>query len=238
MTGGNPPRVGGGWVAPTPGARAGLLAGAGVLLLGAAVWAARVGPWTGRPQTAPDTSDVPTLTTMPTLPTRPPPPATPPPAAAGGSFDLSILLYLLGAVLLVLLLLVVASMLRNRAPAPERLRRSPADEPPVVPTPAVLDPDRPFDAREAADYVVACWDELEHRAAAMGLGRHREQTPTEFLDRLQDGRALDRAAATELLGLYQRARFDHVRLAPDTAVRARACTDAVTAALSAGWVAP
>ena len=39
-------------------------------------------------------------------------------------------------------------------------------------------------------------------------------------------------ASTELLTLYQRARFDHVRLPPDTAVRARADTDVVLAGLA------
>ncbi len=233
---GIPPKTGGRWPAPTPAVRAGLLAGSGLLLIGAAVWAGAVGPWTGRPQTRSTMPDLPTVTD-----TRSLPPVTlptfAPPAAPGGSWNPTIALYLLGAVLLVLLLLVVVSMLRNRGPVPERARRAEPSGPPAVPTPVLPDPDRPFDAREAADYVIACWDELEHRAAVMGLGRHREQTPTEFLERLQDGRSLDRRAASELLGLYQRARFDHVRLAPDTAVRARAAADVLTAALAGSWAA-
>lgn len=235
MTGGLPKTRGG--RTPSPGVRAGLIAGSGILLIGAAVWAGAVGPWTGR---APSPAADPSLPTPATLPTLPPMtlPSLDPPAASGGSWDPTVVLYLLGGVLLVLLLLVAVSMLRNRGPVPERIRRPEPGPPPAPPTPEMPDPDRPFDAREAADYVIACWDELEHRAAGMGLGRHREQTPTEFLDRLQDGRSLDRRAATELLGLYQRARFDHVRLAPDTAVRARAATDVLTAALSSTWVGP
>lgn len=232
-----PPRTGGRWPAPTPGVRAGLLAGSGLLLIGAAVWAGAVGPWTGRQPPAPTVPDLPTLTDPPTLPAMTLP-SLAPSSAGGGSWDPTFLLYLLGAVLLVLLLLVVASMLRNRGPAPVRARRTEPGGQPAVPAPVPPDPDRPFDAREAADYVIACWDELERRAADVGLGRHREQTPTEFLDRLQDGRSLDRRAGAELLGLYQRARFDHVRLAPDTAVRARACSDVLTAALAGSRAAP
>lgn len=234
---GGPIEAGGRWPSPSPGARAALLAGSGILLIGAAVWAGAVGPWTGRAPTPPSDRSLPSLTSLPTLP-----PVTLPtvvaPAASGGSWNPALLLYLLGGVLVVLLLLVAASMLRNRGPAPARIRRPEPGAPPAPPTPEMPDPDRPFDAREAADYVIACWDELEHRAASMGLGRHREQTPTEFLDALQEGRSLDRRAATELLGLYQRARFDHVRLAPDTAARARAATDVLTAALSGSRVTP
>ena len=237
MTGGKPGRAGGRWPTPTPAVRVGLLAGSGIVLIGAAVWAGAVGPWTGRPRSSPGLSDPPTVTrvpTSPTLPTLPTASGSPP----GGGWNPTILLYLLGGVLLVLLLLVVVSMLRNRGPVPTRTRRPEPAAPPVVAAAVLPDPDRPFDAREAADYVIACWDELEHRAASMGLGRHPQQTPTEFLDRLQDGRALDGQAAAELLALYQRARFDHVRLAPDTAVRARACTDALTAALVGSWANP
>lgn len=223
--------TGGKWPTLSPGVRVGLLAGSGLLLVGAAVLAGRVGPWTGRQQSPQQLPDLPTLTAAPTLPTVTLP-STEPATTSGGGWDPTILLYLLGAALVVLLLLVLGSMLRNRGPAPARVPRpSPAGTPPVA-TPALPDPDRPFDTREAADYVIACWDELEHRADAIGVGRHREQTPTEFLERLQDGRALDPRAATELLGLYQRARFDSARLAPDTAVRARACSDVLAATLA------
>lgn len=221
----------------SPGVRVGLLAGSGILLIGAAVWAGRLGPWTGRPRSPEQIPAFPTVTVAPTLPTVVLPsmePSTP----SGGGWDPMILLYLLGGILVVLLLLILVSMLRNRGPAPTRVARTAPSGIAPVALPALPDPDRPFDAREAADYVIACWDELEHRAAAIGVGRHRQQTPTEFLDRLKDGRALDARAATELLGLYQRARFDHIRLAPDTAVRARACTDVLTAALAGSWAAP
>jgi len=213
-----------------PAARVGLLVACGCLLTGAALWAGANGPWTARPvrsstPTLPTLPTLPTVATLPTLPTMSPPDTTP------SSWDPSIALYLLGGVLLLALLLLAASMLRQNSTADSRRRRKeiPPDEvPPSVPAP---DPDRPFDTREAADYVIACWEQVERHAAARGSARRREQTPTEFLDLLQARNPADPAPGAELLALYQRARFDHVRLLPDTAVRARRCADLMLTAL-------
>lgn len=217
-----------------PAARVGLLVACGCLLTGAALWAGANGPWTARPvhpgnPTLPTLPDLPTLPTLPTLPDRPTvSPAAPTPS--GG--DPSIALYLLGGVLLLALLLLAASMLRQSSTGDSRPRRkvAPPDEaPPSVPAP---DPDRPFDTREAADYVIACWEQVERHAAARGTARRREQTPTEFLAMVQARNPADPAPGAELLALYQRARFDHVALLPDTAVRGRRCADLVLTALA------
>ena len=223
------------WPAPPPLARVGLLVLAGVLLTGVALWAGSVGPWVGRPVST-ESPELPTITpptfTVPTLPTY-----TPPPVDTGGStFNLGIVLWVLAALLVVALLLMLAAYLRGRGEAGTSSKRRRTVEPdgpiPALPQP---DPDRPFDTREAADYVIACWDQVEQRAAARSAGRRPEQTPTEFMEALLAGYPVDNSAAAELLGLYQRARFDHVRLLPDTAVRARTCADAVLVALAPVW---
>lgn len=213
--------------------RVGLLVAAGVLLAGAALWAGAVGPWIGRPQTD---SPPPDLTSIPP-PTVAPPnvravdPATARPAA--GSFDPTFVLLVLGGILLVAVVLIAASMIRNRPP---RTSSRPPGAPPddeVVVLPVAPDPARAFDARQAADYVIACWEQLEQQAARRGQGRRPEQTPTEFIQALRSTYPVDERAAAELLSLYQRARFDHVRLLPDTALRARSSADAVLAGLGA-----
>jgi hypothetical protein len=224
------------WPAPAPLARAGLIVAAGVLLAGAALWAGSLGPWIGRPHTASAPADLPSIA-PPTF--TPPPVRNVDPAAAApgaGSFDPTVVLLVLGGILLVAVVLIAASMVRNRtAPAASRKRAvEPADD--VRPTPVAPDPARAFDPREAADYVIACWDQLERQAAARGTGRRPEQTPTEFIQALRSFGPVDERAAAELLSLYQRARFDHVRLLPDTAIRARAGADALLAALGAGAV--
>ncbi len=221
-----------GWRRPSPAARAGLLAACGALLVGAALWAGSIGPWVARPQGPVQERDLPTLTSVPTPPPLPPPPADSTPSS-GSAFDPTIVLWVLGGVLLVALLVAVAAMLRNRAPAAPARRRAPDGVEPPVPEVSAPDPDRGFDPREAADYVIACWEQLERVAASRGMPRRPEQTPTEFLEAVQIGHPLDGRAAGELLALYQRARFDHIRLLPDTAVRARACLDALLPAVGA-----
>ncbi len=221
---------------PPPLMRVGLLVTSAVLLIASALWAGSVGPWIARPQGARPPTQRPTsiyLTNLPTLPAITP---SAPPATAGSSWNPSIVLYALGAVLLVALLLIAAAMIRTGGGPPPTGRPSPEPDP-VTPTGPMPDQDRPFDAREAADYVIARWDELEHQAAARGAGRRREQTPTEFIRVLGLIYPLDDSAAAELLGLYQRARFDHVRLLPDTAVRARVCADTVVAVVTSSPVA-
>jgi len=214
---------------PSPAVRVGLIVVCGVLLTAAALWAGSNGPWVARPESTntpelPDV-DLPTFN-PPTLPTIPPPSVQ----APAPMWNPTPVLYVLGGVLLLALLLMAASMVRNRGAAAGVRKSAPRTVDVVEPTILPVDPDRPFDAREAADYVIACWELLERHAAARGSGRRREQTPTEFLEALQSAYPVDTRAAGELLALYQRARFDHVRLAPDTAARARICADAVLAA--------
>ncbi len=225
------------WATPTATARIGLLVAAGVVLVGAALWAGSVGPWVGRPVAKQGRVDLPTVTNLPTPPTLPT--VRPPQGrASASSWDPSAVLYALGFVLLLALLLMVAALLRSRGRAVATTRPAAAESAKVdrlLPTP---DADRPFDAREAADYVIACWEQLEGQAAQRGRGRRAEQTPTEFLDGLRNIYPIETQASAELLSLYQRARFDHVRLLPDTAVRARACVDVVLAGLSSSLAGP
>lgn len=222
---------------PTPSSavRVGLIVACGVLLTAAALWAGSNGPWVARPESTntPELPDV-TLPTFdpPTLPTIPAPLAP----APAPTWNPTPILYVLGAILLLALLLMAASMVRNRGEAAGVRKSAPKTIDVVEPAVPLVDPDRPFDAREAADYVIACWELLERHAGACGAGRRREQTPTEFVEALQSAYPVDARAAGELLALYQRARFDHVRLAPDTAARARICADAVLAAFGAARI--
>jgi len=212
----------------SPGTRAGLLVAAGVVLVGAALWAGSNGRWTARPEggstRTPELPSV-SLPTLPTLPTLPSVGSQPP--AHSSTWDPSIILYVLGGVLLAALLVMVASTIRNRGETVGRRRVGAGATDDIEPSAPIPDPDRPFDSREAADYVIACWDQIERLAASFGAGRRREQTPTEFLDRLLSVYRIDSRVAGELLGLYQRARFDHVRLQADSATRARICADAI-----------
>lgn len=215
-----------------------MVVAAGVLLTGAAVWAGSVGPWVARPEGRAQPPALPRLTDLPTPPPLPTIPPISAPRTGGSSFDPTVVLWVLLAALVLALLLIAVAMIRYRGSGGSVGRRVNATPDPVVPGTPMPDPDRPFDAREAADYVIACWEELEQRAAARGTPRRPEHTPTEFIESLQAVYQLDNRASAELLGLYQRARFDHVRLLPDTAFRARACVDVLTSALVTAWVAP
>lgn len=223
---------------PTPMVRLGILLAAGVALAGAAWWAGSLGPWTDRPETGAaralprdlSTLDLSTLD-LPTLaPVKPvdPPAATP----AGGSFNNStVVLLIVGAILLLAVLVIAAYLIRHRVrlASGEKSAAPPDDE--VQAAPVVADPNRSFDPKPAAEYVISCWHQVEQRALGCGAGRRPEQTPTEFIQALKSIYPLEERAAVELLALYQRARFDHVRLLPDTAVRARASADKLLSAL-------
>lgn len=211
--------------------RIGLIVAAGALLIGAVLWAGSVGPWIGRPRGSTTDSDLPRYT-PPVVTLRTPAKLDPPvTASAGGSFDPTIVLLVLGAILLVALLLIAVFLIRHRVPGRPAPRAAAARDNHVQPAPEAPDPTRAFDPRQAADYVIACWDQLEQQAAGRGNGRRPEQTPTEFLAALGSTYPLEHRAGAELLALYQRARFDHVRLLPDTAIRARACADTLLGAL-------
>lgn len=223
------------WPVLSPLARIGLLTAAGAVLVGAALWAGSVGPWVGRPLAPAGPQVLPTVTDVPTLPTLPPlPPAHSNPS--GSSWDPSVVLYVLGGVLFLALLLIAGSMIRNRTrgSAPKRPVVPKSDE--VERSVSMPDPDREFDAREAADYVIACWEQVEQRARVRGHARRPEQTPTEFIDGLQVAFPIEHWASAQLLALYQRARFDHVRLQADTAGKARGCLDVVLAGLATAGV--
>lgn len=218
------------WPAPSPLVRVGVLVASGLLLAGIALWAGSVGPWIGRPRSD-SPREAPTFA-PPTI--HPPPvrPVDPPPAAStGSSFDPTIVLLVLGGILLVGLMVIAVILIRNRVPAAPRRTPvvPPSDE--VRPAPVAPDQARPFDTRRAADYVIARWDHVEQVARGRGSGRRPEQTPTEFMDALKATYPLDDGAAAELLTLYQRARFDHVMLRPDTAARAGAAAEHLLGAL-------
>lgn len=211
-------------------ARVGILLASGAALAGVAWWARSVGPWTGRP----DTTSVRALPTfdVPTFNPPAPKPVDPPAAApAVGSFDPTVVLLIVGGIFLLALVLLAASVIHNRVPTISGSKQAARPDDEVQSAPVVADPDRSFDPRQAADYVIACWDQVEQRALGRGVGRRPEQTPTEFIEALKSTYPVDDRAAAELLALYQRARFDHVALRPDTALRAAAAAADLLAAL-------
>lgn len=205
-------------------------AAAVVLLVGVALVAGGVGPWVSRPLTdtprAPRELPTPPTITAPTRPTGP---------DAGQSDDDGVLGW---AIRLVVIAVIVAGVVwviwlvvgKIRDLAGERRDTASGERPPEL----VMGEQRPplraeasgrdFDPRAAADAIISCWLRVETAAAARGLGRKEQDTPTEFLARLVDRNPEAdrlRPAVEVLLPLYQRARFDHVALTEDAAVRAR-----------------
>ena len=225
------------WATPTVLLRVGVLVACGVLLVGAALWAGQVGPWTAaaepagyagradihrRAHSGRSTDEPAPVVRFRCLRMGPQRCAV---CARGGA----------------------AGRARvdggGDAPRPrwDSVGARDVGPPPgdrVEGTPPEPDPSRPFDARAAADYVIGCWEVLERRAAALGRPRRPEATPTEYVQVLRGSYPLPADAAAELLGLYQRARFDHQRLQPDTAVRAWACLQRLLAELDRARVAP
>lgn len=219
-------------------ARAFSFAASAVLLIGVALIAGGVGPWTARPLTnrSPDTRPV----TVPsiTLPTRTRAGASAeveaPPALKWGLQVLLIAVFAFAVTLLARFLYRKFTELtsereesvggREQLPATVGL----AQPPPV----RNRESGRDFDPRAAADAIISCWLWVETAAAAAGSGRRKADTPTEFLHQFvgrrqesstaSESAARTRAAAEVLLPLYQRARFDQVALTEDAAVRARA----------------
>lgn len=119
---------------------------------------------------------------------------------------------------------------------------------PAVPTIAEAAVGRQFDPRAAADAIVSCWLWVEKAAAAQGVPREDQDTPTEFLQRYLDqtsarhpGRAEENdrrtAAAAALLPLYQRARFDQAALTETAALQARDAALALGAGKTRGRAA-
>lgn len=218
---------------PTP-LRAAVLGLAVVAVVGLALVAGRIGRWTSRPTTG---SAMPTL--APPTRTTATAPATMATAAEPPSEDTIDWLFRAFVVAAVVLLVVVVLLwlvrtvrewARDRPSidtvadlAPEVV---PSPAPPTIPEAAV---GRQFDPRAAADAIISCWLWVEKAAAAQGVPREYQDTPTEFLQRYLSQPAArhgadegDRhQAAATLLPLYQRARFDQAALTETAALQAR-----------------
>jgi hypothetical protein len=81
----------------------------------------------------------------------------------------------------------------------------------------------------ASDAVIAAWLALEEAASASGVRRDPAQTPTEFTVAVLERTDADPDAASELLGLYHRARFSHHVIGPVEVDRAARCLGALAA---------
>ncbi|MTD14177.1 DUF4129 domain-containing protein [Nakamurella sp. YIM 132087] len=197
-----------------------------VVLVGIAWGAAGVGPWIGR---EPGTELPPIPTDLPdfTPPSLPDVDLAPPPAAIGSGWLVWVLIGL-GAVLLVALVVMLFFWRRDRAGRHAVDR----DDDDLVGLPAPPAAHLPFDARAAADHVIACWLWVEAGARAAGLPRGPQQTPTEFLDALRAAVPMP-PGADDLLPLYHRARFDLHTLAPDSAATAQRAAEQIRGALAA-----
>lgn len=212
-------------------------AAASVLLIGIALIAGGVGPWTARPieSSRPrDTPSPPQLSPISRPSGQAGPQNTEPVALAWG---VRLVLFILaGLVLLAIAWWVLQKVLslrsgRNAGLHGERLDTMHTAPPP--PPPVEGESGRNFDPRAAADAIISCWLWVEKAAEAGVFARREQDTPTEFLQRFVEhntgAEPADAAgtrrpvsdAAGVLLPLYQRARFDHVALTPDAAVRAR-----------------
>lgn len=242
------------------GPRATIFAVAAVALLGLALVAGGVGPWTDRdisvspskPHTLPpNTITAPTGTRPTQIDTQHVPSAV--------SWGLRLLV--IGVIVGFVVLLVIWLVRKFKELAENRGEPVGGDAlpmqvgthaPPRIPERAS---GRDFDPRAAADAIISCWLWVENAAAAQGFARKQQDTPTEFLQRfVRRGRddaddvapdlgpdsAQDSAsglagegageAAQVLLPLYQRARFDHVALTADAALTARSAAETLCAA--------
>lgn len=211
--------------------RGAVSAAAVVLLIGAALAAGGVGPWVARPLTSPP-REPPPFRTPPTLTA----PSRPTSAQQGqdegsGVFGWAIRLVVIAVIAAVAIWVIwlVIGKIRDVAGERRPIDNS-GDRPPELsmgrePPPLRAEASgRDFDPRAAADAIISCWLWVETAAAARGLGRRSQDTPTEFLAHLLEAHPEAdpvRPAAAVLLPLYQRARFDHVALTQDAAVRAR-----------------
>lgn len=237
------------------GPRATIFAVAALVLLGLALIAGGVGPWTDRdisaspskPRTRPpDTASAPTVTRPTQIDTQHVP------SAVNWGLRLLVIGVLVGLIVLVAIWLVR----KIKELAEDRGERVGGDGLPMQvgmeapPRISERASGRDFDPRAAADAIISCWLWVESAAAAQGFARRQQDTPTEFLQRFvrrgrddADDRApaadLDsgpdsgnegtEAAAEVLLPLYQRARFDHVALTEDAALTARSAAETLCA---------
>jgi hypothetical protein len=85
-------------------------------------------------------------------------------------------------------------------------------------------------ADDAGRAIIAAYAAMERSVAGHGVDRRPTQTPAEFLHEALDGGVLhDRAAATRLLRLFERARFSHEPLPGDAVLVAGDALDALQA---------
>lgn len=174
-----------------------------------------------------------------------------PPVPTGDSWNAGWLWWIGAAVLMLAVAAAVwwlVLVLRRRVPRP---LTSPAPVAPPHsiaamlgsvsgPAEADLGAGRTFIAARAADDIIASWEIVEAAAAAGGRPRRPAATPTEFLVELASGfgdTSTAQADADVLLGLYHRARFDVVALAPGAATAARAASAALVRRLASGAAA-
>lgn len=236
---------------------------ASVLLIGIALIAGGVGPWTARPiDSSPPRYTPPPQEISPiSLPSMDAGPRNSEPVALAWGVRL-VFFIVIGLVVLAIvwyLLQKVLSMRSGRNAGLHGQRLEAVGTAPPPPPPVEGESGRNFDPRAAADAIISCWLWVENAAEAGVFARQQQDTPTEFLQRFVEHTAVEDTAvehtavehtaveddsdtrdgavdpkmaaessssrvddaATVLLPLYQRARFDHVALTPDAAVQAR-----------------
>ncbi|MDQ6657788.1 MAG: hypothetical protein M3Z00_06145 [Actinomycetota bacterium] len=211
------------------GPRAAIFAVTALALLGLALLAGGVGPWTDR-----DISVSP-----PKLQTLPPGTATRPtvtrvtqidtqrvPAALSWGLRLLVLGIIVGVVVLVSVWLVR----KFKELADDRGARVGGVTVPMqvgMQAPARLSErasGRDFDPRAAADAIISCWLWVESAAAAQGFARRQQDTPTEFLHRFVRGVSEDaaRAGTSQSPGAGQDSSLDSAGESGRTSPAARA----------------
>ncbi len=228
-------------------ARVTLLVLTGAVLLAAALWAGRVGPWVANPPLGGPW-------TMPPAPPRSNPviPAAPTVSAAdgdhSGSFAWQVLAMVVGAIAVFVLLALLLRWMLRYLNAPRPVVTGPLPAAAALAADAALQVNtheadggdasadgRAFDPRAMAEAVIRTWSQVEEAAAAAGFDRRSSSTPTEFLDELCGHLRVHGAdvAAHALLRLYHRARFDTTMLTASAAGHARAAAEVLLEGLSA-----
>lgn len=166
------------------------------------------------------------------------------------SADVSWLIWILVAVVLTVIGVLLLRVLRNRGGRLLQLGETLTDQSALddtlaasgVPDSAVIR--RGLDAaaerldgtRTPHDAIILAWLGLQEAAEDSGMPRRGPETPTEFTTRVfttlrNDGTAVDVAAASELLALYLRARFDSHATSDQDVEAARSAVER----LSASW---
>lgn len=227
--------------------RAALLVLTGAVLLAAALWAGRVGPWVANPPLGGPWTE-------PPAPPRSNPviPAAPAVSAAAGdrssSFAWQVLAIVVGAIAVFVLLALILRWILRYLNSPRPVATGPLPASAALAADAALqantddadraDPSadgRAFDPRATAEAVIRTWSQVEEAAAAAGFDRRTSSTPTEFLDELCAHLRVHGAdvAAHALLRQYHRARFDTTMLTAGAAEHARAAAEVLLEGLAA-----